>query len=267
MKRILLSVLPLLTVVVLLLPGAAQAKVPLSSSCYPTHCYGIVDFNAGTFAFLGMQTKDSVRGLGLGGNTKFLTNEEWLADTITYKPNIGPWVEAGYGMGLNTVNTMCGYNESFFWADFRENGGGFHIHCPAYVGSGDYGYNVVDKISQSSTDASVWNVTITPHSSTQITGQSTNNTMYPNDAEFGEELSATDGGQGVNAPRTTFTSNSYEDLNGNWHFWHNPPYAWTIDLPGLPNDPPYAGWVNGEDPNHDSTGGKLYACTVGTSSC
>ena len=265
------GLLPLLIAVVLLIPGIAlaQGKMPGTTACFPLHCWGIVDFNPGTFAFLGAQTDDSVRGLGLGGNTKFLTNEVWLADTITYKSQgVSPWVEAGYGMGLNTVlNSHCGYNESFFWADYRANGGGFNIHCPAYVGSGDKGYNVRDCIWQDGTDSSAWFVRITPHSSAQMNGKSTTNTMFPNDVDFGEDLSATDDGQGVNAPRSTFVNNYYMDLNLNWHFWHNPPYAWNMGLSGIPNDPPWFGWVNGEDPNHDSTGGKLYACTVGTSSC
>src|SRR5260370_39729186 len=99
------GLLPLLIAVVLLIPGIAlaQGKMPGTTACFPLHCWGIGDFNPGTFAFLGAQTDDPARGLGLGGKTKSWTNEVWLADTITYTSQGGsPWRDARYGMRLDT---------------------------------------------------------------------------------------------------------------------------------------------------------------------
>lgn len=225
------------------------------------HCYGETEWNKAKFTYTGVQANDSVQSINGGGahgySNGFMTNEVWLNDFISYFPD-SYWVEAGYIQGENVVQHAinCTYDEQFFWADNRPNGGGFHAHCYT-MHSGDYGHDVIDNIREDPNNLESWDIQITPFSSSPIYGISTNNAIAPNDIQIGEELFGDcSSGCKANGPTTIFHNNEFRDSVSNWHYFND--NSWTI----TGYNPPWAGWKNGEDPSHSSTGGVLYACTL-----
>ena len=269
MRKLLLSMLPLAIVVVLTLlsfgvvsaRGVASTKtaIPRLALCqdaYEFYCHGRAEANTTGYNFNGIQSNDSVRGLGAGVNG-FVSNTVWIYDDHT-SPGNDYWVEAGYGIGFNNFNPPeCGgsTSESFFWTDSRPLNGStdFHMHCPEVVGSGDYGFDVQDSIFNDGTNS--FKVRITPHSSSQISQDSTSNAMFPNHAFFGENIFEGD----ESGPATVFNHNEYLSQNNQWFFWSGSTWQLTIDA----HQPPYAFWV--QTPSQNSTGGKLKACTTGLS--
>ncbi|HJT56685.1 MAG TPA: hypothetical protein VJ761_09325 [Ktedonobacteraceae bacterium] len=234
----------------------AQTKVPTTFqyNC-ESHCYGIAYWDQTSETYLGIESYDSVRGIN-GGDSLILpngiiTNEVWLLDTNTYSPT-DVWVEAGYGQGLNAaINPQnCTSAESFFWADNRYNGG-FNTHCVS-MSSGDYGHNVIDNIRENPSDHSQWIITITGYASGGHTYKSTQNIMFPNLTEIGEELV---GYQNASGPSTLFILNRYQELNGDWVY-----YTSASNPTG--NNPPWAAWYQGQIPAPGNNDGQLQACTL-----
>lgn len=244
---------------------AAFATPAFSYSC-ANHCYGRNLWSGNTN---GAETTVSVNPMGAGSGTEpFVNNEVWVAD-----PNSNGsedctsgspycWVEAGYASGASNN----GATEYYFWADVRPCGcGGYHEHDSGNINTNDYGGTAAISILRGGSSGcsyinSTWCVFIYGDYDSWV-GQSTDNTMHASQIMIGQELAGT---SGATAPTANFTFNYWVDVNT------GVPRFQTVDgtlnpcLDGTcwPHNPPWSGWVSGQDPEHSSDGGNFYTCTL-----
>jgi len=143
--------------------------------------------------------------------------------------------------------------------------GGYHEHDSPNINTNDYGSTATIVIEQGGSyscqgySSSTWCVIISGVYD-GLSGQSTSNTMHPTNIFLGQELVGT---SNVDAPTAYFTYNQWVDTSG------QPKYQ-TLDgqlnpcLNGVcpTHNPPWSGWVTGQDPKNSSTGGKFYTCSL-----
>lgn len=138
----------------------------------------------------------------------------------------------------------------YFWADNRPNGGGFAFHSLASIPSDSE--SPLFRISRA--DSSDWNVLIRDNFNS-YTGVSTSNNITIANIELGNELH--NNFQTANEPQIFYTNNRWLDSNGNFEYQGNDGVGTTII------SPVQAGWFNGEDPPHNTTGGVWFSCIPG----
>lgn len=230
---------------------AASSMPQNSYDCFSTHCYGVNDWFENTN---GVFTALSV--VHLSGADYSVDNEAWLftSNEMCATDNQGDQapcdVEAGYLY-------VGGGAETWFWVDIRPNGGLYHLHTSNPLASGDYG-NYADIQINANGKAGQWAVSIVGHKSS-YSGTSTSNPIAPNAIQIGQELV---GFGGANAPTAVFEDNEYDTGSTGWTYQTT---DGKIDYYGNPNNPPWAGWYQGDDPAHYPYGGVLYTCTLPSS--
>ncbi len=240
------------------------APATFSYSCND-HCYGRNVWPGNTRG--GITTVD-VNPMGSGNG--FVTNEIWVDDpnsnhseSCKSSDDIPDcWIEAGYASG----GSNNGATEYYFWADVRPCGcGGYHEHDSPQINTNDYGgtANIVIEQGGASSctgyNSSTWCIDVSGGYD-GISGLSDPNTMHASSIFIGQELVGT---SDVYAPTAHFTYNNWVNSSG------QPQYQ-TVDgnldpcLDGIcpGNNPPWAGWVSGQDPRNSRTGGNFYTCSL-----
>jgi hypothetical protein len=106
------------------IPGTASASTPCSGSTSSGHCYGVENWWNQPSMWGGLADLEAAKLSSADPSNGFLSNELWVstagaADPRTY------WVEEGDNDG---VVLGADYGLSWFWADNRPNGGGYHEH-------------------------------------------------------------------------------------------------------------------------------------------
>jgi len=154
----------------------------------------------------------------------FLNNEIWVVDNTSSQKQYctgtnvrACWVEAGYQGGSDGCGGIGFYGfECYFWSDSRPNGGYFN-HFNA-LPSDNYNHHTRFKIKWIGNGS--WDVSVNPLASSDgyWDSTSTNNTIYPQDEQIGQELS----GSGVfydNWITTVdYVNTKWADANVN--FWY-----------------------------------------------
>ena len=224
-----------------------------SYSCSPNHCYGR-DLWSG--AITGGSTTVLVNSMGQGDG--FVDNEMWLIQQSSSGDcaqflNLC-WTEGGYAAGGSNNGTTL----YFFFADVRPcSCGGYHEHDSTELQGGDFGSYAGIGIYQ--TSSSTWQVNVFG-AVTSYSGTSTGQTMSPTMIVIGQELSGT---SGALAPTANFLNNEWRDTTV--ENWHNQTADGTLDpcISGIcpSNNPPWSGWVSGQDPPN-YPGGNFYTCTL-----
>jgi hypothetical protein len=240
----------------------ASAAPAFSYSC-SNHCYGRNLWSGNT---AGAETTVTVNPMGAGNG--FVDNEVWVADPNSNgsedcASGVPPcWIEAGYA----SVGSNNGATEYYFWAEVHPCGcGGYIEYDSGNINTNDYGGTAAISIlrggsSGCSYNNSTWCVFIYGDYDSW-TGQSTDNTMHASQILIGQELAGT---SGATAYTANFTFNYWVDINTGI------PHFQTVDgtldpcLYGTcwPVNPPWSGWVSGQDPRHSSYGGNFYTCSL-----
>jgi hypothetical protein len=175
--------------VTLMLSGLSA--IPASAdSCQPNGCYAIMNANAAQDA-VGTDIMQECLGAPTGVG-EFINWELWLV------MNGGPyWVEGGMTYGYLDTNTH-GNNFSWFWADSRPNGGGYHEHfISAGSGKGQWA-----NISIYHAGGGSWSV----QKAGEQVGESTNNETSAYDSQAGAE--------------TKLSTNNINAFNNNFQYRH-----------------------------------------------
>ena len=181
-----------------------------------------------------------------------IDDETWIVQAHDNTGDCGAydacWIEAGYA--------NKGSDEFFYWADVRPcSCGGYHEFDSAALQSGDYSYV---NIGIYRTSSSTWAVNVFG-ADTSLSGTSTGQTYSPSDILIGQELGGT---SGANAPEAYFTSNEWRDGGANWHEQAvNGQLDPCFNGVCTNNNPPWSGWVRGENPPN-YLGGNFYTYTT-----
>lgn len=224
-----------------------NANLPLAWSCgnpNSGHCYGVQLWGGAN----GADTRISLNSYLNGGatsndyyNQSFVTTEMWLVTT-----NSTYWVEAGIISEYWYTNSVRPF---YFWADNRPNGGGFSFH---YFATAQSSGNALVRITRNG--SSNWNVLV-QDSHNSFTNTSTSNNISIANIEVGTELY--NNFQTANEPNIYYTNNRWVNGSGQFIYQGNDGVGTIIRYPVR------AGWYNGQDPLHNSTGGVWYSCIPG----
>lgn len=225
-----------------------KAAVPMSWSCgtpNSNHCYGANFWNGANGADTRITLNTSLSGGGTQNDynsQSFVTTEMWIETSqSTY------WVEVGIISQYSYFGKTYPY---YFWADSRPNGGGFTFHWFFPIPSD--AETPLFRITRNG--SSDWNVLVQDnHDSFNAT--STANDFSPGYIQLGTELY--NNYQTAYEPTIQYSNNRWLDNNGSWHYQGNDGVGTNIKSPVT------AGWYNGQDPLHNSTGGIWYSCIPG----
>lgn len=251
---IIISLCSIVAIGVLRTPEVSAASArPANYSCAQgpggeIHCYGENEWPGGQ---TGGAT--SIYVVGMNGGNGFVTNTIWVGQTGNPNGDCAShnntcWVEGGYAAQNG--------EENWYWADVRPcSCGGYHEHDSAPLQYGDFDEEVNIGIYQ--TSSSTWAVNVDGYV-TSISGTSTGQTMNANYIFIGQEL---EGSSGASAPETNYTFNEWRNGSGVWNVQGVDGKLDPCSSSPCPNyNPPWAGWVSGEDPAH-YYGGNFYTYT------
>ncbi len=197
--------------------GAALAS-PASACSVSSHCYGIVYLPGSSF--LGADADDRVNNIGISPGTDFENNEVWVI-------NGSYWEEAGISKGIGQGGCSEHDSATFFWADNRPNGGGYHCHL-----GGGASANTDYFVGISYNGSASWSI-----QSGSLTGTSTGGITSGSELEGGVEM--------TNASIDTCTSlSNLGYLNGSG----SSVSGWSDSSNGNASisqaEPPYTYWVS-----------------------
>lgn len=244
------------------------------------HCYGIVDWFGPVNSHLGgVQTDivvepidcDNINPADGSCGGLFLNNEIWMVDDTSSQAQYCPtsstsmcWVEAGYKFG-GTYDQACNYgfsgSQCYFWADNRPNGG-YYEHWNI-LPADNYGHHTRFRIKWLGNGS--WDVSINPLASSDgyWDSTSTNNTIYPQNEEMGEELAGatSTASDGLYTPTyADWVNNKWADSNENYHYQTScvsPQNGGNCSQ--IAKAPPYEQWVS--VPTCCNNGGDFQAFT------
>ena len=229
-----LSTLAIVTA--LLLSGCSGAPY----SCDMNHCYGTVAWSGAATGF-----SMELTAVPLTSGDNFIDDEGWLIDYFASgDPTKGAyWVETG--------EANDGAGTEYFWAENKAYWGYMQYDLgPVSQHDLNHATWIAYKVEQDSKTPSSWNVTISDAKSGSVlfTGQSTENSMSPNNVTEGQELA---GHQGAQAPIALFSENAI--INGKKMTFQTSDGASTV------NEPPNAGWFPGnKKPSQTTNGGTWF---------
>jgi hypothetical protein len=208
-KARLASVLISATAIMLLVP-TLSAGPAYADSCQPNGCYAILNASAAQDA-VGTDIMTKCLGAPTAPG-EFINWELWLV------MNGGSyWVEEGLTYGHLNANTN-GNNFSWFWADSRPNGGGYHEH---FISAG--WSNTWANVSIYHLSGGNWSV---QRNGSQV-GESTNNATSASDSQAGAE--------------TKLSTNNTNSYNNNFQY-RKTGAGWQGASPGFAAlDPPFGG--------------------------
>lgn len=227
-----------------------KALLPLSWSCgnpNSGHCYGTQFWGGANGADTRISSNPALSGGGTSNDIaaySFVTTEMWLETT-----SASYWVEAGI---ISEIYLTGSTFPNYFWADQRPNGGGFSFH---YLGNESPNDSVLVRITRSG--SSTWNVLIRDSLGTWSGSccTSTNNNFAVGYIMLGTELY--NNFQTAFEPNIYYSNNRWQGSNGSFNYQGNDGVGTSI------RSPVRAGWYNGQDPLHNSTGGVWYSCIPG----
>jgi hypothetical protein len=232
----------LLVALAAILPAApAEATSYSCGGNVQGHCYSEMRWDGGYVH--GAQTSMEVRGFGL--SNIFESTEMWLVDDTN---GHNYWVEAG----VMRDPSVDGGAEIWFWGDSRPVDNGYiNMHYGIPLRSGDYGHLATIKIYNNGYDQYFVGIY---GAQTEMTGESTNNTMTtPHLITIGSELAGSSGGS---QPWVWWNDNMWLDTSNVWHYQGN---DGTGTLGGVYSQYPFT-WTWNPDPVHSSTGGSFNTC-------
>lgn len=284
----------------LLFPAGAQAfpqgtpgqfycpGLILANGATLPHCYGAINEdsraqsdNPGTY-FYGVRSLVFVPSMVIYPQVKglFVMNALWLDDD-TDSPycyaDIGIHAPCQIEIGFGADGEYPWAGEHLYWTDIRPtfgNCGGpagckYHLHITnSNIPIGFYALLSIANASPNIPQSTTWNVTAATGTGSQTFFRmaSTNNQMNGERWEFGQELSSDRAirvaGTNASAPKATFSFNQFLSLQNHWDaLTSDGTPSWSYPYNNA-NNPPWAGWDNGNSPSHSFTGGAWYACTL-----
>jgi len=203
-----------------LLPPSIAAAFAIAAPAANANYYGIAQLRGGNFHGTQVTLRSNVLTVP-NLNADFANNDSWVVDSTAARY----WVEAGIIHGTYCCNNYAA-SPSFFWADSRPNGGGFHSHQGGSAALNTY-YN--DKIRYQGSGA--WTVEVG-----SLAGTSTSNITSSTFVETGTEVTT------KSATACSSQSNlAWYDQNGGFHT------TWTTSIENAgrhTDNPPYAYWVD-----------------------